>query len=207
MIFERKIITLFVGVLLLTWGSLSAHDWWVAREAAGRERIAQLQREIAAGNARVKARDHVIDSLERDGEVQKAQIHAQEVKADSSAQGWAEAKAELAAIADRNNGPVPYANVEAAGHKVDVALLDCQGLNVNLQSRITNLEAQVAEHKENRVDLDAISAKKDSVLAETVKILDPPWWKRSFSWIQDHAITLTVGAVGGFAGGVAIAKR
>lgn len=194
----KRRLLIGAGLAVFAWASLTAHDWWVARQAVANERIAQLQRDIAAANARVRVRDRVLDSLRRADSAHKAQVRAQEAQAQVSAQGWAAAKTELRALAALNGGLVPLASVEAGVAKADVALLDCQQLNAGLKARNGNLEAQVAQHAANRVDLDSISTKKDSVLTETVKSLRPPWWVRSFSWVQDHAATLAIGAAGGF---------
>lgn len=185
-------------LLAFTASGIRTHDWWVAHEAVAGAKIEQLERDIVAANARTAARDLELVSLRRADSVQKAQIAPLREAVKTSAAGWESAKAELRAEAATHAGLVPIAIVEAASAKADQALLDCQGLNAGLEVRITNLEAQVANQSATRVELDQVSVKKDSVLAETVTMLRPPIWKRAFGFVQTHAVAVALGVVGGF---------
>lgn len=198
MISLRAKIGAGLALALVLWASLEAHDWWVVRQAMLSEDISRRDQAIALRDAQIRKRDRELDSLKRRDAVLAAAARAAAHRADSTAAGWDDAKKQLEADAAAHGGLVSIEQVHVAEQKADVALLDCQALNQTQAARIDELVKQVANQAETRTDLNANRAAADSNRVDVVKLLKPPLWKRSFSWLQDHAITLAAGAVGGF---------
>ena len=58
--------------------------------------------------------------------------------------------------------------------------------------------AALANQDTTRADLDTNVTADHAVLKDTVAVLKPPWFRRFLGWVDDHAVTLAIGAGGGY---------
>jgi len=200
---NRRVIAITDAVIVLVIGIVlwKARDWWVAKKAVTESTIRAQENKIVARDIRIAALDKTLDSLRKADSTLKA-TEKNEVKLlMTSMQGWAQAKAQIEL--DTHDNLVPIMTVRLAETKADSTITNCRNLNTTKDARIANLVSQGVVHDTIRVEVNATRATLDSVVVETKELYVPPWWKRSFSWAQDHATTLLIGGAGGYV----LAKR
>ncbi len=193
MLTPRLKLILGAGAFLLVALILSAwiHDRWSREAGVLTEQIAARDRSIARRDAEIRARDRRLDSLRRADSLKlRARERVLTARADSTARGWDAAKAALE-MAGLEMVPMPQ--VRALEAKADTALADCKALNVGKDDRIANLLAQIKNQDTTRAQTDTTRAASDSTRRDIVTLLRPPWWRRAWGWVEDHAVSVGVG--------------
>lgn len=208
----KKVAIGAAALVVLIVSSITVGRWWSGQKAALTDQIAGLKAGIASRDVQIKARDaeiHVRDN------VIAGMRHQDSARVDTittKTEEAAAAKADLAtaehaidADAETHAGLVPIAAVHEMELKGDVAVKSCEDLGTQKDQRIDGLLAQLANEAATRAQLESTRAALDTnataqttVLKDTVAVLKPPWFRRFLGWVDDHAVTLAVGAVGGF---------
>jgi hypothetical protein len=194
----KKIGILIAVLVALTWGSLAVHDWWGKRETQLSDQIAALKAGIAARDVRIASQDAQLALLKkRDASIVKvvAQQNGELTKAKAD---LATTIAQIDAEALTHAGLVPIARVHVVEAEAANTIASCENIKTAQGDLIANLREQIANQALTRTLQDTNRVAGDSVLRQTVAILKPPWWKRTFSWIGGHGTTLGIG------GGIAL---
>lgn len=159
------------------------------------DEIAALQKQIFSRDTAIKRRDGELVLLKKQ-DTALIKIASVQAKAlDSANKGWSAAKVAIDADAAVHAGLVPIAEVHALELKGEVAIKSCEDLRTTDNKRVMDLEAQVANLSQTRASLDTNRTDEAVILKDTVKILRPPWYRRTISWIGDHAVTLAPGVI------------
>lgn len=191
------------ALLALTIASVEVDAWVSGLKVAHASEISELQRRIAVKDLKIKGRDRELAVLKaRDTVIVRAIAHDSAVYASTKA-SLDSVKAAIDVDAAAHAGLVPILEVHQLETKYEAKVASCEHLSGEKDTRIDGLLAQIDNQAKTRADLDTNRTDEVKILKDTVAILKPPWIKRALGWIDDHVITLAIGAAGGFI----IAKR
>lgn len=180
----------------ITWYSIyRSVTAWAADRALTSQRIAYRDSLITRQDSLIKRLDMQLLQLAHQNEILKSGAERAKKRVASSDSGWAEAKQRLEEFAATNAGLVPIENVRLAAHAADTAIASRDSLLQIQGARISNLDQQIVDLKEAGAHKDTVRVNLDANVADTKLLYKPPWWKRTASWVADHAVTVAITVV------------